>query len=710
MSATVCPACNRALPASVVNGPAQAVVRCEGCQTLLLWSNGRVMRSAKSSTGTMMGLPAVTGAVKREADAPLPELKPEADAAPGAPPQPKGAPPRTPAPKAAPPRTPAPKTPPPRTATQPVAKVAQKRPTVMGIGDQVPTAAPNKTAPSGPVKLPPPATAAATGSARGEAPRAEAPKAAAPKAEAPKAETGEPGARQVVAAVAQVPNMGGGEMVDPSAWFAGGVSEVVGPESVPAVESGKPGRADPTGAAPLPPPPSLPPLEVEPFEIEAPGSDKTPAIGPLMPEARSGPIAVRRGEPSQKIATREPSQKIATREPSQKISTCEPSQKISTREPSQKIATGAAAAKKDASSIRGAEPQPPPLRPLPDAPPRATVMGRPAPELPRPPEVAGRPGALAPAAPPPLTRQPVAPEPLDAAAAFDGTDATPVKAHAALSPPVAAGEPRSAEPPPTAVAAAAAATAAGMAARGEPTAETSLPQPETMRVPLQVSRRVLFIVAGAAAGVVVLVFVVIAMSHGDKKAKPAVPVSRSAPSLPPPAAVEPPKPTPVEPAPAPTPPAPTNPTPTTAAGPATVTPPADATETAPPRPRHTLGGKKVVLEYDPKPTSPAPPAAQAPTPRGEDPATLARAREAYHKGNVKLFAGDDDAAIALYQESLKIYPGYVAGYRGLGLAFEVAGKNEQALKAFHTYVRTVPNAVDASIIRRRIDHLESAKP
>ena len=67
------------------------------------------------------------------------------------------------------------------------------------------------------------------------------------------------------------------------------------------------------------------------------------------------------------------------------------------------------------------------------------------------------------------------------------------------------------------------------------------------------------------------------------------------------------------------------------------------------------------------------------------------------------------AAIDLYRESLKIYPGYVAGYRGLGLAYEEAGRKDDALIAFHTYVRTVPNAVDAAIIRRRIEHLETAK-
>jgi tetratricopeptide (TPR) repeat protein len=94
---------------------------------------------------------------------------------------------------------------------------------------------------------------------------------------------------------------------------------------------------------------------------------------------------------------------------------------------------------------------------------------------------------------------------------------------------------------------------------------------------------------------------------------------------------------------------------------------------------------------------------------GEDPATVARAREAYHKGNVKLFAGDTAGAIALYRESLKIYPGYVAGYRGLGLGYEAAGDTDEALKAFHTYVRTVPSANDTPIIRRRIDRLESLK-
>ncbi|HEX8951492.1 MAG TPA: hypothetical protein VF945_06585, partial [Polyangia bacterium] len=124
MSASVCPGCNRPLPASVINGPAQAVVRCEGCQALLLWSNGRVMRSAKSSTGTMMGMPAVTGKpaapVLRDTDAPLPELKPEADVV--SPSLPSSAPKAPPA-----------QTTPPRAGTQPmVGRATPPRATVTG--------------------------------------------------------------------------------------------------------------------------------------------------------------------------------------------------------------------------------------------------------------------------------------------------------------------------------------------------------------------------------------------------------------------------------------------------------------------------------------------------------------------------------------------------------------------------------------------------
>jgi tetratricopeptide (TPR) repeat protein len=118
-----------------------------------------------------------------------------------------------------------------------------------------------------------------------------------------------------------------------------------------------------------------------------------------------------------------------------------------------------------------------------------------------------------------------------------------------------------------------------------------------------------------------------------------------------------------------------------------------------------LGGKRVVLEYDAKPNSgelPIP----APTPPGADPAVLARARQTYQHGNDKLFAGNPAGAANDYRAALATYPGYVAGYRGLGLAYEEQGKREEALEALRTYVKTVPNAHDVALIKRRIERLE----
>ena len=64
-----------------------------------------------------------------------------------------------------------------------------------------------------------------------------------------------------------------------------------------------------------------------------------------------------------------------------------------------------------------------------------------------------------------------------------------------------------------------------------------------------------------------------------------------------------------------------------------------------------------------------------------------------------------EAAITAYKQALAVYPGYVAGYRGLGLAYAQSGDREAALKAFKTYVGLVPNAKDAALIGKRIARL-----
>ncbi|HUS68216.1 MAG TPA: tetratricopeptide repeat protein, partial [Kofleriaceae bacterium] len=225
------------------------------------------------------------------------------------------------------------------------------------------------------------------------------------------------------------------------------------------------------------------------------------------------------------------------------------------------------------------------------------------------------------------------------------------------------------------------------------------------------SKKKLALFAGGGAALLLVIGVGVMLTRGGPAPTTAPPEPTPAPVV-----VAPP---PEKPAPTPT------PTPTPVAKP---TEPAVPTEPAPPSepaepvakpeavvaaaptaPRRRLGGKQVVLEYDNTPTSPTPPPPTAPVPVGEDPAVVARAREAYHRGNVKLFSGDPDGAVGAYRESLKIYPGYVAGYRGLGLAFAEQGNTPEALAALRTYAKTVPGAKDVPIIRKRIENLEKLK-
>ena len=133
----------------------------------------------------------------------------------------------------------------------------------------------------------------------------------------------------------------------------------------------------------------------------------------------------------------------------------------------------------------------------------------------------------------------------------------------------------------------------------------------------------------------------------------------------------------------------------------------NSAETPSETPRASSGHSRhrVVLEYDPKPNQPQTPE-MGPAPAGADPKALERARESYHRGNWSLFVGNSNAALDAYRDTLKIYPGYIAGYRGLGLAYEELGKKKEALDALRNYVRTVPAARDVPLIKKRIDRLE----
>ena len=84
---------------------------------------------------------------------------------------------------------------------------------------------------------------------------------------------------------------------------------------------------------------------------------------------------------------------------------------------------------------------------------------------------------------------------------------------------------------------------------------------------------------------------------------------------------------------------------------------------------------------------------------------IASARGAYNRGNQRLFVGDLEGAVRAYQESLDLYPGYVGGYRGLGLAYAQKGNTAAAIRALRKYLKLAPSAPDSALIARRIELL-----
>jgi tetratricopeptide (TPR) repeat protein len=118
----------------------------------------------------------------------------------------------------------------------------------------------------------------------------------------------------------------------------------------------------------------------------------------------------------------------------------------------------------------------------------------------------------------------------------------------------------------------------------------------------------------------------------------------------------------------------------------------------------TIGGKQVVLEYD----NQARDATSVPNNAAKsDQSAISKARTSYAAGNQRLFAGDADGAIRYYKQALGYYPAYVAGYRGLGLAYAQQGNKPAAVQAFRTYVSSVPSAKDAALIKKRIATLQT---
>jgi hypothetical protein len=130
-----------------------------------------------------------------------------------------------------------------------------------------------------------------------------------------------------------------------------------------------------------------------------------------------------------------------------------------------------------------------------------------------------------------------------------------------------------------------------------------------------------------------------------------------------------------------------------AAKPPAAKPPA-AKPPARPAKRRTAASTKRVAVVDRAPTEPSPPP--------DDGASLEKARGRYAEGNQHLFAGDPAGAIEAYQQALATDPAFVAGYRGLGLAYAQQHETAKALQAFRTYLRLAPKAKDVALIKQRM--------
>jgi hypothetical protein len=602
MSEVACPACQKALPDSVLSGPAQAVVRCEGCSTLLLWSHGKVVRSARSNPSTLQGVPV---------------QKPPSLITPASPP------PATPAPAAAKPAARAPA----RTLmgipTPP--SPAKAKADVQALDDVEMVADP---LPPAPPKVDPPKT---------QTPGKVAPlkrdppgKPAEKAAEKPKAEP------HIAAAIAQPTQALPGPMEDPKDWF--GDAKV------------QPSLADdeePTTVGPAPIPDPLPPLEPQSTNLTA---EAPVTSGLFKSEKKAAPKKVE--------AKPEPKKPDSTPAPPTKPAEAKSSLFAMSTVPEPLSAQKTAMVAKTSSS--------------------APTMMAPAPELPKKDE-----------AKPELFKK-------------DVPKTEQFKAEAFKAEPAKRKDPSPLPLPPSPT--------------PEPVPQVLSPKglgPAALDLSPDQRKPPVVLAAVLAGGALVLVGILFFALRSGKPAE----------TPPPPKVVEKAPPPPVE---NPPPPA-ENPPPVVAVKPPEPPPqpvaPAPPPKEEPPPPPEPKQPVRVARAEEPSAEEPAPrrrrsankraasseiaPARSTPEPR-DDSAAIERAKDAYKRGNEKLFSGNSSAAVAAYKESLSIYPGYAAGYRGLGLAYAQSGQTAEAIKALKTYVKNAPTAHDVPLIRQRIERLEKS--
>ena len=75
-----------------------------------------------------------------------------------------------------------------------------------------------------------------------------------------------------------------------------------------------------------------------------------------------------------------------------------------------------------------------------------------------------------------------------------------------------------------------------------------------------------------------------------------------------------------------------------------------------------------------------------------------------------MLAGDPRAAIAAYEEAVRLAPKDPAGYRGLGLAYAQSGARTEAVRFLRLYLKLAPTAPDRELVSKRIRLLGGGGP
>jgi Tfp pilus assembly protein PilF len=109
-----------------------------------------------------------------------------------------------------------------------------------------------------------------------------------------------------------------------------------------------------------------------------------------------------------------------------------------------------------------------------------------------------------------------------------------------------------------------------------------------------------------------------------------------------------------------------------------------------------------------KPSTPAPSQSQAAQSQTE-PYDPMPAEKDVEVGTFYMHKGDLDAAIARFQDAIRLKPDYAKPYLLLAGSYEKKDEKDRAVKCYQDYLKEFPKAADVKKIREKIEKLSNEK-